>query len=237
MIIATSLTKIYGKDKEVQVHALRGVSFTINEGEFVGLMGRSGSGKSTLLHQLGLLDSPTEGSLSINGIECTTLTDEQKTSLRLSTFGYIFQEYGLVAEFSALENVYFPSFALHGDDRAKSRAEELLRYVGLGERMHHYPHEMSGGEQQRVAIARALINDPRIIFADEPTANLDSVSTEVVLTLFKKLKEELKKTIIMVTHEPSDRDILDRVITLKDGTVLTDEQVSYTETSSFSTPS
>jgi putative ABC transport system ATP-binding protein len=219
MINALNLKKIYG-DK-VKVPALNNVSFTIEEGEFVGLMGRSGSGKSTLLHQLGLLDTPTEGSLSINGVDILKLSDEEKTDYRLANLGYVFQEYGLIAEFSALENVYFPALASKKDG-GKERAIKLLEYVGLIKRLHHYPHEMSGGEQQRVAIARALVNNPKIIFADEPTANLDSFGAELVLALFKKLNKELKKTIIMVTHEPGDKHLLDRVLVMKDGSLIED---------------
>ena len=223
MIHVSNLTKIYGE--KVQVPALHDVSFVIEDGQFVGLMGRSGSGKSTLLHQLGLLDIPSSGSLIINNVDMGTLTDSEKTEFRLAELGYVFQEYGLIAEFSALENVYFPAMALDKEEGGKERAIKLLEYVGLINRLHHYPNEMSGGEQQRVAIARALINDPKIIFADEPTANLDSVGTELVLGIFKKLNKELKKTIVMVTHEPSDKNILDRVIVLKDGVIIEDTLV------------
>lgn len=219
MIEVTNVIKIY--PGEVEVHALRGVSFTIPDGQFVALMGRSGSGKSTLLHQLGLLDDPTSGEIIIDGVALSVLSDEEKTAFRLAHVGYVFQEYGLIAELSALENVYLPGMALDKEG-ALARAKELLGYVGLGERLYNKPNELSGGEQQRVSIARSLINDPKIIFADEPTANLDSASTEMVLALFKKLHDELGKTIVMVTHEVSDRDIVDRIITLKDGKVIDD---------------
>lgn len=219
MIVVTSLEKIYGG--KVPVQALTSLTFTIQKGEFVALMGKSGSGKSTLLHQLGLLDTPTSGTIMIDGIDVTKLSDEAKTEFRLAKLGYVFQEYGLIQEFSALENVYFPSMALQKDDGMK-RAEELLTFVGLGDKFNRSPSELSGGEQQRVAIARALVNDPDIVFADEPTANLDSTSTEVVLSLFKKLNKELGKTIVMVSHETGDKDLVDRVITLKDGIIITD---------------
>lgn len=219
MIEVRNLKKIYG-DKVV-TPAVNDVSFTIPQGQFVGFMGRSGSGKSTLLHQLGLIDIPTEGEISIDGIPVLPLSDDEKTFFRLSKLGYVFQEYGLITEFSALENVCFPSMALHKEADV-ARATELLTFVGLEHRIHHYPNELSGGEQQRVAIARALINDPTIIFADEPTANLDSAATELVLALFKKLNVEFKKTIIMVTHELSDKHIVDRVITFKDGSIIDD---------------
>lgn len=216
MIKVDNLTKTYPGD--VPTRALKGVSFEIKKGEFVALMGRSGSGKSTLLHQLGLLDIPTSGSVLIDDVDILALSDAERTSFRLEHLGYVFQEYALIAEFTALENVYFPGMALGGDHN-KERAKELLELVGLGERLHHYPGEMSGGEQQRVAIARALINSPKILFADEATANLDTVSSEVVYRLFQKLNKELDQTIIMITHEPEDRKYMDRVIWLKDGLI------------------
>lgn len=216
MIKVDNLTKTYPGD--VPTRALKGVSFEIKKGEFVALMGRSGSGKSTLLHQLGLLDIPTSGSVLIDDVDILALSDAERTSFRLEHLGYVFQEYALIAEFTALENVYFPGMAL-GSENNKERAKALLELVGLGERLHHYPGEMSGGEQQRVAIARALINSPKILFADEATANLDTVSSEVVYRLFQKLNKELNQTIIMITHEPEDRKYMDRVIWLKDGLI------------------
>lgn len=216
MIKIENLVKTYpGK---VPTLALRGVSLEIAEGELVALMGRSGSGKSTLLHQLGLLDIPTTGSVVINGTNVLALSDAERTRFRLQNLGYVFQEYALIAEFTARENVYFPAMAF-GDSSAKERAEHLLDLVGLKGRMDHYPNEMSGGEQQRVAIARSLINNPKVLFADEPTANLDTVSSEIVFKLFQKLNKELKQTILVVTHEPEDKKYVDRVIWLKDGLI------------------
>lgn len=216
MINVEKLVKTYPGD--VPTLALKGVSLNIAEGEFVALMGRSGSGKSTLLHQLGLLDLPTSGSIIINKLDVLSLSNSERTRFRLQHLGYVFQEYALIAEFTALENVYFPAMAF-GDNDAKERAEHLLDLVGLRERMNHYPSEMSGGEQQRVAIARSLINNPKVLFADEPTANLDTVSSEVVFNLFQKLNKELKQTILVVTHEPEDKKYVDRVIWLKDGLI------------------
>lgn len=216
MIKVENIIKTYpGKSP---TFALKGVSLEIAEGEFVALMGRSGSGKSTLLHQLGLLDMPTTGSVIISKLDVLNLSDSERTRFRLQYLGYVFQEYALIAEFTALENVYFPAMAL-GDNTAKKRAAHLLELVGLGDRMSHYPNEMSGGEQQRVAIARSLINNPKVLFADEPTANLDTVSSEVVFKLFQKLNKELKQTILVVTHEPEDKKYVDRVIWLKDGLI------------------
>lgn len=220
MIKVKNLIKTYPGD--VPTQALKGVTLEIAEGEFVALMGRSGSGKSTLLHQLGLLDTPTSGDVLVNGVDVLKLSDTERTRFRLQHLGYVFQEYALIVEFTALENVYFPAMAF-GDTSAKKRAEHLLDLVGLGDRMSHYPNEMSGGEQQRVAIARSLINNPKVLFADEPTANLDTVSSEVVFKLFQKLNKELKQTILLVTHEPEDKKYVDRVIWLKDGLIKDNE--------------
>lgn len=222
MINVRDLVRTY--PTKVPTLALRGVSFEIKEGEFVSLMGRSGSGKSTLLHQLGLLDSPTSGSIHIDGINVLKLSDEERTRFRLKNLGYIFQEYALIAEFTALENVLLPAMALEGD-HDREHACRLLELVGLGDRLDHYPSEISGGEQQRVAIARSLVNKPKILYADEPTANLDSVSAKVILELFVRLNKELNQTILMVTHEPDDRKYVDRVIWLKDGLLTKEEQV------------
>ena len=218
MITVDNVIKTYpGK---VPTPALRGVSFEIKDGEFVAIVGRSGSGKSTLLHQLSLIDSPTSGTIRINGIEITTLSETDKTAFRLAHLGYVFQEYALIVECTALENVYLPALALGTDSSIYlSKAQELLTLVGLEHRLDHYPHELSGGEQQRVAIARALINDPQIVFADEPTANLDSVSAQAVFDLFKQLNKELKQTILMVTHEEEDKKYVGRVIWLEDGLI------------------
>lgn len=216
MIKVKNLVKTY--QGEVPTFALKNISLEIATGEFVALMGRSGSGKSTLLHQLGLLDIPTSGSLSINDSDVIALSDADRTRFRLQYLGYVFQEYALIAEFTALENVYFPAMA-YGDSSAKERAKHLLELVGLKNRLNHYPNEMSGGEQQRVAIARSLINNPKVLFADEPTANLDTASSEVVFKLFQKLNKDLKQTILVVTHEPEDRKYVDRVIWMKDGLI------------------
>jgi len=214
-IIATrNLSRTYTMGK-MQVTALNRVTLDIRRGEFAAIMGKSGSGKSTLLHQLGLLDTPTEE------VEISGLSESEKTMFRLEKFGYVFQEYAILPEMTALENVYLPAMAL-GLSREEyvTKGMDALEKVGLAERADHRPREMSGGEQQRVAIARALINKPKILFADEPTANLDSVSSRQILELFRALNRDIGQTILMVTHELEDADIVDRVIWLADGEVV-----------------
>ena len=218
MIIVKNLQKTYGHGPTA-THALKGIDMDVASGEFVAIMGRSGSGKSTLLHILGLLDHPTSGDIIIENRNLLKLSEERKTRFRLEELGYVFQEYSLLPELTIVENVYVPALCLGNDNGYKKQAVELLQIVGLGERLKHYPNEVSGGEQQRAAIARALVNRPKILFADEPTASLDMDSARVVLELFKKLNSELAQTIVMVTHEPEDEKYVNRVIWLKDGLV------------------
>ncbi len=218
MIKVNNLHKTYGKGPSA-THALKGISLQVESGEFVAVMGRSGSGKSTLLHLLGLLDTPTEGDIFIDGQTVLKLSSEDQAQFRLSQLGYVFQEFSLISEMTLLENVYIPAVCLNQQNHFKQRATDILDTVGLGERTTHYPNEVSGGEQQRAAIARALINQPKILFADEPTASLDGVSAKIVLELFKKLNRETGQTIVMATHEPEDRNYVDRVIWLKDGLI------------------
>ncbi len=218
MIRVKDLHKVYGSIKS-GTHALRGVNLWVKTGEFVAIMGRSGSGKSTLLHLLGLLDKPTGGQIFIDSKDAMALSEEQRTSFRLRRLGYVFQEYSLVSEMSILENVYLPAVCLGQGGNYEKRARALLETVGLGHRLTHYPSEVSGGEQQRAAIARALMNEPAILFADEPTASLDAGSARTVLELFRRLNQQLKQTIVMVTHEPEDGKYVDRIIRLEDGLV------------------
>lgn len=218
MITVRDLHKTYGHG-EGAVQALKGIDFDVKPGEFVAIMGRSGSGKSTLLRILGLLDLPSSGTIEIDGVDALRMSETEKACFRLEKLGYVFQEQSLIAELTVLENVYLPAVAEVGRNGYKNKAKEILDIVGLGDRMKHYPSEISGGEQQRVSIARALINQPRTLFADEPTASLDEESSRVVLDLFCKLNRQLRQTIVMVTHEPEDKKYVDRVIWMKDGRV------------------
>ena len=220
MIKVKNLKKIYDMGT-LKVKALDGVSMDIKKGEFVTLMGFSGSGKSTFLHQVGLLDTPTSGSIIINNVDVLELSEKQKTLFRLNQLGYVFQEYAILGELTALENVYLPLLMI-GKNKQEciASAKEVLEKVGLGDRMDHFQKELSGGQQQRVAIARALVNKPKILFADEPTANLDSTSSIQILELFKELNKKYGQTIVMVTHEDFHKKYVDRVIYLKDGQVI-----------------
>jgi len=218
IIEAKGLRKIFGG--EVPVEALKDIDLQIGEGEFVGIMGPSGSGKSTLLHMLALLDEPTAGKIIVDGTEVETLSSMQKTSFRLNKLGYVFQEYALLPELNALENVYLPLMMLGAPAREYHRAAlEMMETVGLSKRAKHLISQMSGGEQQRVAIARALVNKSKILFADEPCANLDTKNSGIVMNLLRQLCDQRKQTIIMVTHEPEHLQFTDRVIWMKDGMI------------------
>src|SRR5665647_1336000 len=225
MITADNLSRIYHMGT-VDVQALRGVSFEIDRGEFVGIMGPSGSGKSTLLHVLGLLDEPTTGSLTVDDVDVLALSERERTRFRLARLGYVFQDYALIGELTALENVFLTSLVRGaGRDEYLRTAREILDEVGLLDRADHLQYELSGGEQQRVAIARALVNKPAIVFADEPCANLDTASSKTILDLFARLNSELGQTIVMVSHEDWHRRYFCRVVHLEDGLIdRVDEQ-------------
>lgn len=206
---------------EVQVRALRGVNVKIRRGEFVAIMGPSGSGKTTLLNQLGLLDTPNSGKVVIDEIDTSRMSDKEKGKFRLHNLGYVFQDYALLPELDASENVYI-SLMMQGKTKEEyeSAAAEILKAVGLGDRLHQLPSKMSGGQQQRVSIARALAHNPRVLFADEPCANLDSQTSKEVLDLFRKFNKGSGQTIVMVTHEDWHAAYADRVIRLRDGVVV-----------------
>jgi len=210
------LVKEYESSGNV-TRAINGVSLVISFGEFLMVTGRNGSGKSTLMHLMALLDDPTSGEIIINGQRASDLKEKEKFRLRLKELGYIFQEYALIQELTAIENVMLPAMMLTSHKNAKKKAEALLKKVNLENKMNRLPTQLSGGEQQRVAVARSLINDPKIIFADEPTANLDSFASKDVLEIFKKLNREDGITIVMVTHEPEELAYATRVINLRDG--------------------
>ena len=225
MIKVKDLNKTYpGK---VPVHALKGVSFEIPSGQFVAIMGPSGSGKSTLLHQLALLDKPTSGQILLDGIDSGGLSQGKAADFRLRNLGYVFQEYALIPELNAIENAFLPLMLLGMKRKEFMRVStELMSRVGLSNRLHHLISELSGGEQQRVAIARALVNKSKILFADEPCANLDTENKGIVLRLLRKLCDDLGQTILMVTHEPEQREFTDRVLWFRDGRLVKEECIS-----------
>ncbi|HPD76582.1 MAG TPA: ABC transporter ATP-binding protein [Methanoregulaceae archaeon] len=226
MIRAAGLTRIYGRGS-VEVRALDGVDVEIRRGEFVGVMGASGSGKSTLLHLFGLLDQPTSGTLTIAGTDVTALSGRERTLFRLNRLGYVFQDYALVPELTAEENIYLPSKVRGMTAKECTVAcRDILSLVGLKDRVGFLPGELSGGEQQRVAIARALVNNPALLLADEPCANLDSRNSVLILDLIRKLNRELSQTVVMVSHEEWHRQYFDRVLYLRDGKIVPDPKSS-----------
>lgn len=208
--------------KSETVRALRGVSFHVPRGDFVAIMGPSGSGKSTLLNLLGCLDRPTSGSFMLGQDNVALMNDNQRSEIRSTRIGFVFQSYNLIQQLTVVENIGVPLYYQGRNDRESvKRCTELATMVGLGDRLNHRPNQLSGGQQQRVAIARALVNDPYFILADEATGNLDSVTTEEILRLFQRLNDE-GRTIIMVTHEDEVSEHAKRVIRLKDGLVQSD---------------
>jgi putative ABC transport system ATP-binding protein len=219
-LVAADVSRVYDTGS-VKVRAVEDVSLTVDHGAMVCIMGKSGSGKSTLLRQLGLLDEPTTGSITIDGQDVTRLGEAERARLRLERLGYVFQEYALLPELTAEENVYLPMHMRGASRRdCRVRAKELLETVGLGARARHRPREMSGGEQQRVAIARALVNQPSILFADEPTASLDTLSTRTVMDALGHLNVDLGVTVVFVSHDPDHRQYASELIFLKDGHIV-----------------
>jgi putative ABC transport system ATP-binding protein len=217
------MTKIYQMGDQ-QVHALRGVSLEVKEGEYLAIMGASGSGKSTLMNMIGLLDRPTSGSYKIRGVEASTMTKNELADLRNREIGFVFQRFNLLARITARRQVELPLFYGNVPGRkGRKMAEEALQRVGLGDRIHHKPDELSGGQQQRVAIARALVNNPGLLLADEPTGALDSTTSDEVLDLFGELHAQ-GLTLVVVTHDPLVGVRAERLVTLMDGHIISDEK-------------
>ena len=223
-----NLSKIYG-DGDSQVKALDDVSLSIEQGEIVLIVGSSGSGKSTLLNMIGLLDHPTNGKILIDGIDTTTLGDNEVSSFRNKKLGFIFQFSNLLTDLSVLENVLLPKQIAGNNDITEKDARDLLKTVGLEDQMHKRANKISGGQAQRVAIARGLINKPSIVLADEPTGNLDSVTSETIVQLMKSMAKKLNQTFIIVTHERETFGDVDKVITIKDGKSFLGDQPSEME--------
>ena len=223
LIETTDLYKTYVVG-EVEVHALQGVSVSIERGEFVAVMGPSGSGKSTFMNILGCLDKPTKGKYILDGIDVTATDLSKLAGVRNRKIGFVFQGFNLISRTTALENVELPMVYNHTPSHLrKEKALEALKAVGLEKRAYHMPNQLSGGQQQRVAIARSLVCDAPIIFADEPTGNLDTKMSIEVMDLFTRLNKELGKTIILITHEPDIAEYAGRLITFRDGQKISDE--------------
>lgn len=216
-----------GLEKELSlgrtvVRALRGVNMQVHAGEMVGIVGPSGSGKSTLLGLIGGLDTPTRGTIEIDGVDISRLSEDQLTEVRNEKIGFIFQFFNLIPTLTALENVALPiQFATKPRFKPEKRAKELLSALGLGDRLRHRPTELSGGQQQRVAIARALANNPPLLLADEPTGNLDTESGQLVMDALEQIRHEVGTTVVIVTHDPQLAERADRVLTLIDGVIHT----------------
>ena len=214
-----------GKPNELEI--LHGIDLKVWEGEFVAIVGESGSGKSTLMNIIGVLDKPTSGHYTLNGVDIHAAPDNELAAIRNRQIGFVFQTYNLIARQNALKNVELPMLyaGVPGSERTR-RATEWLRRVGMGERMRHQPNELSGGQKQRVAIARAMVNDPAIILADEPTGALDSQTSRVVMDLFHEMNEKYHKTVVLITHNQSLAEECQRVLTLLDGRIVAERKGS-----------
>ncbi len=219
LMLARGLHKTY-IDGERCLHVLKGIDLEVHRGKILVVVGPSGAGKSTLLHLLGGLDSPTEGEVFLDGVSLYDLSDSERANVRCQRIGFVFQFYHLLPEFTALENVTLPSLVADRSPGAVERAKAILDDVGLDHRMDHRPDQLSGGEQQRVAIARALINDPDIVFCDEPTGNLDSSYSHLICELIQRLNEEKSQTFVIVSHEEEMAQLTDEVYRIRDGRLI-----------------
>ncbi len=225
LITAKNIQKSFGTGT-LLTHVLRGIDIAIEEGEFVAIMGKSGAGKSTLMYQLSVLDEPTEGSITIANTDVLALTEAQQTDFRLTMLGYVFQDYALVPDLSAVENVMLPLLMKGGAwSAARTVAESAMDAVGLEHKYLNMPSELSGGEQQRVAIARAVAGKPKILFADEPTANLDSISGTQIVELLTSLNRDRGQTVVMVTHEREYALSCNRIVHMEDGRIVNEEHL------------
>ena len=220
LIETIDLTKVYG-EKETTVTALNSITTAFNENQFTAIMGPSGSGKSTLLHCLAGLDKVTSGSILINGIDLASLNDKELTKMRRDSFGFVFQAFNLIPTLTAEENITLPS-SIAGRKPEDEWVEQVIEAMDIGDRLGHRPNELSGGQQQRVAAARAMASKPEVIFADEPSGNLDSKASKELLVFMKSIVEDLNQTIVMVTHDPYAASYAQRVIMLKDGEIAND---------------
>lgn len=227
LIQVKNLVKTY-HNGEIETKVLKHLDLDIKKGEFIAIMGKSGAGKSTLMYQISLLDIPTSGKIIFDGVDILQLSELERTQFRLKKLGYVFQDYALIPELSAEENITLPMIMQGIDEKiAKKKAGIILKEIGMGDKYSNRPNQLSGGEQQRVSIARAVAHEPAILFADEPTANLDTISSQAVLDLLKQFHKQ-GQTIVMVTHEPEYTAYCDRVIYLKDGHIIDyDYQINH----------
>jgi putative ABC transport system ATP-binding protein len=224
IIQAENLSKLYRVGK-VEIHALQGVSFTVEEGEFVSIVGPSGSGKSTLFYILGGLTPPTSGRVIIGGVDFAALTDAQRTAMRKEKIGFVFQKFNLLPTLSARDNISIAhDIAGRNGSLDKDYMQRVTRLLGIDDRLDHRPAELSGGQQQRVALARALVNRPAIILADEPTGNLDTKNSEIVLSMLRQSNQEFGQTVLMITHNPEAATYGDRILHMRDGRMVTAEE-------------
>ena len=225
IIRMTDIVKNYYIGTPNELHIIKNVNLTVREGEFISIVGASGSGKSTLMNMIGCLDRPTSGDYFLDGVSVSEMTDDKLSDVRNRKIGFVFQTFNLIPRSSAQKNVELPMLYAGVDRKTRAgRARELLDLVGMGDRVEHQPNELSGGQKQRVAIARALANDPAILLADEPTGALDSETGHLVMNLFHRIHEKDGKTIVLITHNTELAEETQRIITLKDGTVVSDRE-------------